>query len=115
MSPKTHGIKHSYTLQQQSFGVTGLEKMQEDDYADEPEFILVSQEGRSKELHELLTWSKNHEETLHSRFKSWNILESQSHHGHGTDKRIELHGHIMIATSVITQYNFEQNPPFQVH
>ena len=83
-------------------------------YAGEPELIIMSQEGQSKELYEFLARSKNHEETLHSRFKSWNILESQSHHGHGTDKRIELHGHIMIATSVITQYNFEQNPPFQV-
>ena len=45
-------------------------------YAGEPKVIIVSQEGQSKELRAFLAQSKNHQETLGSRFKSRNILES---------------------------------------
>ena len=33
-------------------------------YAGEPKFIIVSQNGQSKKLHEFLSRSKNHEEAL---------------------------------------------------
>jgi hypothetical protein len=77
-------------------------------YSGEPKVIFVSQEGESQELHEFLAQSENHEETLHSRFKSWNILESHFCPGDGTDKRMEFHGYVMTVITVMTQYNFEQ-------
>jgi hypothetical protein len=47
----------------------------ESGYSGEPEFIIVSHEGQSKEFCEFSAQSKNHEETLHSSLKCWNILK----------------------------------------
>ena len=76
-------------------------------YKGEPDTILTWKDGQSPELKEFKARGRAREETLHSRFKGWNILESCFHHGHGTQERMELHGHVMSAIAVITQYDFE--------
>lgn len=82
--------------------------MADDGYKGEPETLLTWKEGQSKELREFQTRGKNREESLHSRFKGWNIIENRFRHGHGTEERMELHGHVMSAIAVlITQYDFE--------
>ena len=84
-------------------------------YAGEPGTILTSKEGQTKELREFLARAKSREETLHTRCKCWNILENRFRHGHGTEKRMEVHGDVMSAIAVITQYDFENGaPPFEV-
>jgi hypothetical protein len=93
----------------------GAKGIGDDGYKGEPDTVLTWQQGQSKELREFLSRGKNREETPHSRFKSWNILESRFRHGHGTHERLELHGHVMSAIAVITQYDFENgHPPFEV-
>ena len=67
-------------------------------YAAEPETMLTSKEGQSKDLSEFLARGKTREETLHTHFKSWNIIENRFRHGHGTEKRMELHGDVMSAS-----------------
>ena len=84
-------------------------------YAGEPDQVLTVHEGQSKELREFQARAHLREETVHSRFKSWNIIENRFRHGHGTKERMELHGNVMKAIAVITQYDFENgHPPFQV-
>lgn len=84
-------------------------------YAGEPETILTSKEGMSKELREFVARGKLREETLYGRLKGWNILENRFRHGQGTEARMELHGHVFMAILVITQYDFEnEHPPFEV-
>ena len=84
-------------------------------YAGEPEKILVSKPGQSRELQEFLARAKNCEETLHTRFKSWNVLQVRFRHGKGTKERFDLHGDCVTAIAVITQYDFENGrTPFEV-
>ena len=84
-------------------------------YAGEPETILTWHEGQSEALKEFVGRGKLREETLYSRLKGWNILENQFRHGHGTDKRMELHGDVFMSICVITQYDFEnKHEPFEV-
>ena len=93
----------------------GIRGVGDSGYEGEPKTMLTSKEGQSKELREFLSRAKTREETLHIRFKSWNILENRFRHGHGTEKRMEIHGDVMSAIAVITQYDFEAGaPPFEV-
>jgi hypothetical protein len=61
----------------------------ESGYTGEPEFIIVSHEGQSKECCEFSAQSKNHKETLRSSIKSWNILKRNFCHRHGQMGREE--------------------------
>ena len=93
----------------------GAKGLADDGYKGEPDALLTWKEGQSKELREFQMRGKNREESLYSRFKSWNILENRFRHGHGTEERMELHGHVMSAIAVITQYDFENgNTPLEV-
>lgn len=93
----------------------GVKGIGDSGYAGEPDVILTSNPGQSAELREFEARSKLREETLYNRFKNWNILENRFRHGHGTDKRMELHGDVMSAIAVITQYDFEDgNTLFEV-
>jgi hypothetical protein len=83
-------------------------------YTGEPDTLLTSQEGMSPELREFIARGKLREETLYSRLKGWSILRNRFRHGHGTDERMELHGHVFVAIAVITQYDFDTHPPFEV-
>ena len=93
----------------------GAKGLADDRYKGEPDTVLTWKEGQSSELKEFQARGRNREETLHTRFKSWNILEMRFRHGHGTHERMELHGHVMSAIAVITQYDFENgHPPFEI-
>lgn len=84
-------------------------------FAGEPGALLTSKEGQSKDLCEFQSRSRLREETLYSRFKSWNILENRFRHGHGTEERQNLHKHVVTAIAVITQFDLEhESPLFEV-
>ena len=77
--------------------------------------IITTQPGQTKALHEFLKRVKQREETLHTRFKSYNILEHRFRHGKTTELKMELHGICVSAITVITQYDFDNGrPPFQI-
>lgn len=89
----------------------GVKAVGDSGYEGEPDVVLTSKEGQSKELREFIARVKNREESLHTRLKSWNILSNRFRHGHGDDKRMELHGNVTAAIVVITQYDFENGHP----
>ena len=74
-----------------------------------------SRTGLPEELKEFLDRVKNREETLHARLKSWGILRNRFRFGKGTTGKMDLHGKVVKAITVMTQYDFETGrPPFQV-
>ncbi|KAL7541847.1 hypothetical protein ACHAWF_007034 [Thalassiosira exigua] len=93
----------------------GVKGIGDSGYDGESDKILTTKPGQSKELGEFLARAKNREETLHTRFKSWNILSNRFRHGKGTQKKKDLHGQCVTAIAVITQYDYENGrPPFEV-
>ena len=84
-------------------------------YSSVSDQIITTQPGQSKELREFLKRVKQREETLHTRYKSYNILANRFRHGKTTEEKMELHGICVGAITVITQYDFENGrPPFQI-
>ena len=84
-------------------------------YSSVQDQIITTEHGQSKELHEFLKRVKQREETLHTRFKSYNILENRFRHGKTTKEKMELHGICVAAITVMTQYDFDNGrPPFQI-
>lgn len=107
--------KGALIFKMERFLCKGAKAIGDSGYDGEPDKVLVSKPGQSKELREFIARAKNREETLHSRFKSWNILSNRFRHGHGTEERTALHGTVMKAITVITQYDYENGrPPFEV-
>ena len=84
-------------------------------YGGESEKIATTNYFFSKEFKEFLARVKNREESLHIRLKAYNILENRFRHGKSTEDKMELHGVVVTAITVITQYDFENGrPPFEV-
>jgi 6-pyruvoyl-tetrahydropterin synthase len=117
MSPTTNGIEHLFTLQQKSFRVTILEKIQEESMTvvmlANQKSLLCPKRVSQTSFNEVLDHSKSHEETIHSRFRSWNIFESFLSWP-WTEKRMELHGYVMTTITLITKYEFNLKPQFQI-
>jgi len=74
--------------------------------------IIVSQEGQSKELCGFLPGPRTTRRHSTADLGPDNFF-STFFHGHGREKSMELHGYVMTAIAVKTQYDFVQNP-FQV-
>ncbi|KAL7530043.1 hypothetical protein ACHAXR_005821 [Thalassiosira sp. AJA248-18] len=84
-------------------------------FAGEPGKIVTTNECNSKKFKEFMARVKNRQESLFIRMKSFNILGNRFRHGKSTENKMELHGVVVGAITVIVQYDFENGrPPFQV-
>jgi len=83
-------------------------------YAGEPSKIVCTNSFHRSDFKEFLARVKNREETLHTRLKSFKILENRFRHGRDTEEKMALHGACVEGIAVMVQYDYEKRPPFQV-
>ena len=77
--------------------------------------ITIATKSQPKELKDYIKLAKARQETLHTGFKSYNILSHRFRHGKNTKEKLKLHEMAVEAISTITQYDFENgHPPFDM-
>ena len=118
MSPKTHGTEHTCTLQQKRFRVMSLVKVQEElvtvDMPVNQKSLLCPKRVSQKSCVHFWPSPRTIRRLLAADSRAGTSLRVAFCHGHGAEKRMEFHSCAMTAIPVMTHYDFEQNPPFQV-
>ena len=69
----------------------------------------------SKEVKEYFAWAKSRQETINTRYKNFRILGTSFRHkgekATGSKGKIELHGLVFDAITVVLQYDLENGNP----
>ena len=84
-------------------------------YKGEPDKILITKDEHSSSMKKFIGRVKARQETLHTRLKSFQILQLRFRHGNTTKRRLELHRMAVESVCIIIQYDWENGcPPMDV-
>lgn len=89
----------------------GKKAIADSGYAGMPEKVTITKGGQSKDLKGFLGRAKNRQESIHTRFKSFNVLSGCFRHGQSTKSKLDLHKMCVEAVCVIVQYDMENGNP----
>lgn len=84
-------------------------------YVGEPKKISATLGGHSKEVKEYFARAKSRQETINARYKNFRILGTSFWHkgekGSGSKGKMDLHGSVFNAITVVLQYDLENGNP----
>ena len=84
-------------------------------YVGEPGKLVVEKDDHPLHVKKFLSRAKNHQETFHSRLKSFNILGHRFRHKGGVEQKMRKHEMAVRAVACIVQYDYENgHPPFDI-
>ena len=84
-------------------------------YRGEADKILTTKDEHSTEMKKWIGRVKARQETLHTRLKSFQILQCRFRHGKTTEKRLDLHKMVVECVCIIIQFDWENgHPPMDV-
>ena len=89
----------------------GKESIEDTGYECIPEKVTITWHGQSNELKQFLVRSKNRQESMHTRLKSFNCLCRRFRHRKSTQNKMDLHTMCVEAVCVIVQYDTENGSP----
>jgi hypothetical protein len=83
-------------------------------YEGVPEKVTVKRAGQDKEVQDLIDLALCRQETFHGRLRNFAILRNCFRHGKSTKDKMEIHETVSDAVLVITMYDLEYHPLFEV-
>ena len=83
----------------------GKKFIADSDYSGEPDKFVVVKNEHSLEFKEFAARTKNCQEVVNWRLKTWNILRNRFRHGVGTTDRMRLHKMAVGAVAGIIRPN----------
>ena len=93
----------------------GKRAIADDGYKGEPTKILITRNEQPRDMKIWIGRVKARQEVLHTRLKSFNILDHRFRHGTSTEDRMDLHQMAVEVVCIVIQYDYENgNPPFEV-